>query len=99
MPDGLYAVSDIQDYIEYIIKRHESSTRIPSIHVYIDRINSRLVFKIEDGRKLEQKTSETMELLGSPKKLIDKTQNGENVPSLEVFDIVLDQCNLLDNQY
>ena len=42
---------------------------------------------------------EAMKLSGSTKKLIDKTKNGENVPSLEVFEVVLVQCNLADNQY
>ena len=32
-------------------------------------------------------------------KLIDKTNNGESVPSLEVVEVVLVQCNLVDNQY
>ena len=47
--DGSYSVSDIQDYIEYIIKKHEKLTSIRSIHVYINRINNRLVSKIKDG--------------------------------------------------
>ena len=33
------------------------------------------------------------------KKITDKTKNGENVPSLEVFEVILVQCNLVDNQY
>ena len=45
-PGGPYSVTDIQDYIAYIIKKHE--TTIPSIHVSISRINNRLVFKIKD---------------------------------------------------
>ena len=52
-----------------------------------------------DEYKLELKTPETMKLFGSTKKLIDKTKNGENVPSLEVVEVVLIQCNLVDNQY
>ena len=40
-----------------------------------------------------------MKLFGSTKKLIDKTKSGENVPSLEVFEVVLIQCNLADNLY
>ena len=51
--DGSYSVPDIQDYIEYIIKKHEALTTNPPIHVYINRINNRLVFKIKDGYKLE----------------------------------------------
>ena len=67
LTDGSYSVSDIQDYIEYIIKEHEKWTTITPIHVYINRINNRLVFKIKDGYKLELKTLETMKLFGSTK--------------------------------
>ena len=40
-----------------------------------------------------------MKLFGSTKKLIDKTQNRENLPSLEVVEVVLVQYNLVDNEY
>ena len=89
LPNGCYSVSDIPDYIEYIII-------IPPIQVYINRINNRLVFKIKDGCKIELQTPETMKLFGSTKKLIDKTKNGEKLPSLEV---VNQKCNLVGNQY
>ena len=36
--------------------------------------------------------------IGNTKGLIDKTNNGEKVPSLEVVEAVLVQCNLVDNQ-
>ena len=91
-------VSDIQDYIEYIIKKHEKLITIAPIHVYINRINNRLVFKIKGGYKLELQTLEAMKLFGSTKKLIEKTKNGENVPSLEVVEVVSVQCSLADNQ-
>ena len=42
---------------------------------------------------------EIIKLFGSTKKLIDKTKNGEYVPSLEVIEVVLFQCNLVDNPY
>ena len=77
MQDGSYAVSDIQDYIEYIIKKHETLIAILPIHVYINRINNRLVFKMKDGYKLELQTLETMRLFGSTKKVIGKTKNGK----------------------
>ena len=70
-------MSDIQDYIEYFITKYETLTTIPLIHVYINRINNKLVFKIKDGHKLKLKTSEAMELFGSTKKLIDKTRMEE----------------------
>ena len=41
LPDGFYSVSGIQDYIEFIIKKHETLPTIPPIHVYINRINNR----------------------------------------------------------
>ena len=47
LQDGSYSVSTIQDYIEYIIKKHEALTTIPPIYVYINRTNNRLVFKIK----------------------------------------------------
>ena len=40
-----------------------------------------------------------MKLIGSTKKLIDKTKNEEKTPSLEVVEIILVQCSLADNQY
>ena len=99
LPDDSYSASDIQDYNEYIIKKHEILITIPPIHVYLNRINNRLVFKIKDGYKLELQTPETMKLFRRRKKLIDKTNNREKVPNLEVVEVVLVQCNLVDNQH
>ena len=99
LPDGSYSVSDIQDYIEYVIRKSETLAAIPPLHIYINRINNRSVFKIKDGYKLELQTPETMKLFGSTKKLIGKTKNGEKVPSYEVVEVVLVQCNLVENQY
>ena len=53
----------------------------------------------KDGYKLELQTPETMKLFGSTKKFIGKTKIGEKTPSLEVVEVVLAQCNLVDNQY
>ena len=72
---------------------------IPPIHFHINRINKRLVFKTKDDYRLELQTPETMKLFDSTEKLIDKTKNGENFPSLEVVEIGLVQCNLAENQY
>ena len=51
--------------------------------------------KIKDWYKVELKTPETMKVLGSTKELMDKIKNGENVPSLEVAEVVLAQCSLV----
>ena len=97
LQDSSYSVSDIQDYIACIIKKHEKLTTVPPIHVYINRINNRLVFEIRYGYNLELQTTETIKLCGSTKKLIDKTKNGQNVQSLELIELVVVQCDLVDN--
>ena len=74
-------------------------TTIPPIHIFINRINDRLLLKIKDGYKLELQMPETIKLFGSTKKLIDKTKNGEKILRFEVVEVVLVQCNLVDNQY
>ena len=99
LPDGSYSVSHIQDYTEYIIKKYETLTTSPPIHIYINRINNRLGFKIKDGFKLELQMPETMKLFGSTKKLLGKTENGEKVPSFDVVEVILVQYNVVDNQY
>ena len=59
---------NIQDYIKYIIKKHETLPTNPLIHIYIIRINKRLVLKIKDRYKLELQTPELMKLCGNAKK-------------------------------
>ena len=49
LTDGSYSVSDIQDYFEYIIKKHETVTDNPSIKIYINKIENRITFKIKTG--------------------------------------------------
>ena len=62
-------------------KKYETLYTNTPIHIYINKINNRLVSKTKDGYKLELQTSESMKLFGSTKKLIDKTKNGESVTS------------------
>ena len=42
---------------------------------------------------------ETMKLLGSTESKISKDKNGENVPHLEIVELVLIHCNLVNNNY
>ena len=62
-----HAISDIQNYFEYIIKKHETIADNP-VQIYINKIKNRIVFKIKTGYKLELLSPETMKLLGSSKK-------------------------------
>ena len=99
LPDGSYSIADIQDYFEFIVKKHETLTENPSIQIYPNKIKNRIIFKIKTGYKLELLTPETMKLLGSAKKEIDKDKNGENIPKLECVKVVLIHCNLVKNDY
>ena len=99
LPDGSYSISEIQDYFEYILKKHSESVDNPSIKMYIYRIENRITFKIKNGYYLELLTRETMKLLGSIESKITKDKNGENVPYLEVVELVLVHCNLFNDDY
>ena len=99
MPDGSYDISEIQFYIEYIIKKHETIAETAPILIYAITINNRIVFKIKSGYKLELLSKETMKFLGSTNDIIDEDKNGENVPRLENVEVVLVHCNLANNAY
>ena len=57
------------------------------------------MFKIKSGYYLQLLTPETMKLLGSTVSKINKDKNGENVPNLEVVEVVLVHCNLVNIDY
>ena len=99
LPDGSYSISDIQDYFEYILKKHIESVDNPSVRMYINKTENRIMFKIKSGYYLELLTPETMKLLGSTERQINKDKNGENVPHLEIVELVLVHCNLVNNDY
>ena len=61
-------MSDIQDYMARIIKKHETLTEIPPTDVNINEISNRLVFKVKDWHKLAVQTPETMKFFGGKKK-------------------------------
>ena len=99
LPDGSSSISDIQDYFEYILKKHSESVHNPPIRIYVNRIENRITFKIKSGYYLELLTPETMKLLGSAESKITKDKNGKNVPRLEVVELVFVHCNLVNNDY
>ena len=85
LPDGSYPVSDIQDYFECILKKQGEDIDEPSVQIYVNKIENRIIFKIKDGYTLELLTLETMKLLASTKNKITKDKNGENMPHLELL--------------
>ena len=99
LSDGLYSVSDIQDYFEYILKKRSESVDSPSIRINVNKIKNRITFKIKNGYYPELLTPETMKLLGSTESKTTKDKNGENVPHLEIVEVILVHCNLVNNDY
>ena len=99
MSDGSYSIAALQNYFEYIIKKHETIADVSPVLIYVNEINNRIVFKIKSAYKLELLLKETMKLLGSTSNSIDKDKNSELVPKLESVDLVLVHCNLVNNSY
>ena len=63
-----HLVSEIQDYFEYIIKKHEIVTDNPLMMIYVNKIENIITFKIKTWSYVELLTPETMKLLGSTEK-------------------------------
>ena len=49
LPGGSYSISDIQDYFEFIMKKHVILNDNSSIKIYSNKIKNRIVFKIKNG--------------------------------------------------
>ena len=72
LPDGSNSVSDIHNYFQNILKKHETVTDNLSIMVSVNKIENRITFKIKTELYLELLMPETMKLLGSTKSKITK---------------------------
>ena len=99
VPDGSYSIAALQNYFEYIIKKHETIAQVSPVLIYVNEINNRIVLKIKSGYKLELLSKETMRLLGSSSDTIDGNKNSKLVPKLESVDLVLVHCNVVNNHY
>ena len=99
LPDGWNSVSDIQDYFEDIFKKHGENIDKPSVQIYVNKTENRVTFKIKDGHSLELLTPEKMKLLRSTENKTTKDKNSENVPHLEIAEVVLVHCEIVNNEY
>ena len=99
LPDGSYSIADIQDYFEFIIRKHETLAENPPVQIYPNKIKNRIVFRVKTRYKLELLSLETMKLLGSTKKDVDQDKDGEHIPKLESVEVVSVNCNLVNNNY
>ena len=75
-------MSDIQDYFEYILRKHEAIIDNLPIRIYVNKIENRIMFKIKTGYYVDLLTPETMKLLGSTKNKIIKDKNGVSISPL-----------------
>ena len=53
LPDGSYSAPDIQNYFEYILKKHEEVIDKPSVQINVNKIENRVTFKIKNDYSLE----------------------------------------------
>ena len=67
--------------------------------MYVNKIENTIKFKIKKGYSLELLTPETMKLLGSTENKITEDKNCENVPHLEITEVVLVHCDVVNNDY
>ena len=88
-----------QDYFEYIHKQNADSTNKSRIRIYVNRIENRITYRIKKASYIELWTPEAMKLLGSTKSKINKDKNSENVLHLEINEVVLVSCNIVNNNH
>ena len=69
------------------------------IMIYVNKIEKPIIFKIKTENYLELLTPEMMKLLESTVSQITKDGNGENIPHLEMIEVVLIHCNIINNDY
>ena len=67
-PDGSHSASDIQGYVWYIIKKHQTETDNSPKWIFVNKIENRITFRITKEYYLKHLTTETMKLLESTEK-------------------------------
>ena len=85
LTDGSYSIADMQEYFEFVIKKHETLAENLPVQIYVNKIKNRIVFKIKMGYKFKLLSPETMELLGRLE--------------LESVEVILVHSNLVKNDY
>ena len=90
--------SGTQDSFEHILKEWRKKNWCSfNNNVFINETENRITFKIKTGYYLKLLTPETMKLLRCTKIKTTKNENGENSSKLEITEVVLVNCNLVNN--
>ena len=80
-------------------KKHGESINNLSIQIYLNKIKNRIEFKFKNGYGLELLTPETMKWIENTENKITKDKSGNNLPHLEITEVVLVHCNIDNNNY
>ena len=83
----------------FIIKKQQKLTDNHTIKIYVNKRENRITFKIKTGYNLKLLTFETVKLLEIIKNKIIKDKCGENVPDLEINEVVRVHYNIVNNDY
>ena len=67
--------------------------------IYVSKIENRITFKLKTGNHLELLAPEIMKLPRSTRSKITKSEDGPNVSYLEITEVVLIHCNIVNNDY
>ena len=70
-----------------------------TIIIFVNKIENRILFKIQTGYYFKLLTPETMNLLASTKNKITKDENSKIVLHLDITEVVLVHCNIVNNDY
>ena len=89
----------MKDYLEFTIKKHETLTDNPPIRIYVNKIEARTTLEVKTRYYLELLTLETIKVHGSPKIKINKDKIGKNASHSVVNEVVLVNCNIVNNDY
>ena len=76
--------------------KQSTITDSPSIRIYLSKIENLIIFRTITGYYFKLLSPEIMKSLGSTNSTITKNKNGENVPHLEISDLVLVHCKIVN---
>ena len=85
--------------LSIFLKKHGENINNPLLRICVNKLENRITFKIKNGYSLELLTHGTMKLLGSTENERTKDKNGKNVPHLEITEVLLVHCNIVNNDY
>ena len=87
------------DHIPYQIFKFILYRSYKIWRISVNKIKNRITFKIKTWYYLELLIPDIVKLLESTENKITKDKNGENVPYLEITELVLVHCNIVNNDY